>query len=99
MPKPTNPLFYNKTGDFMTALPIDEILDIVAQKALIDRSKLTPDVKLTDLNVNSLDMVEVIFALEDRFGVQLPFNANTSANEVQTVGDVIAMVEKELAEK
>ena len=83
----------------MTAIPLDEILDIVAQKAVIDRSKLTPDVRLADLNVSSLDMVEVVFALEDRFGIQLPFNANTSSNEIQTVGDVIAMVEKQLAGK
>ena len=54
---------------------------------------------MADLNVSSLDMVEVMFALEDKFGIQLPFNANTSSNEVQTVGDVIAMVEKQLAEK
>ncbi len=78
---------------------IDEILDIVAQKAMIDRSKLTPEAKLTDLNVSSLDMVEVIFALEDKFGIQLPFNANTNANEFETVGDVIALVEKQLADK
>jgi acyl carrier protein len=83
----------------MPSEQINEILDIVAQKALIDRSKLTPDVKLADLNVSSLDMVEVIFALEDKFGVQLPFNANTSAGNFQTIGDVIAMVEKQLAEK
>jgi acyl carrier protein len=78
---------------------IEEILDIVAQKALIDRSKLTPNVKLTDLNVSSLDMVEVIFALEDKFSVQLPFNANSSAAELRTVADVIALVEKQLASK
>lgn len=78
---------------------IDEILDIVAQKALIDRSKLTPTAKLSDLNVSSLDMVEVVFALEDKFGIQLPFNANTDANEFETVGDVIALVEKQLAAK
>jgi acyl carrier protein len=83
----------------MSSTRIDEILDIVAQKALIDRSKLSPEVKLADLNVSSLDMVEVVFALEDKFGIQLPFNANTSSGEVQTVGDVIAMVEKQLAEK
>jgi len=83
----------------MPSPQIDEILDIVAQKALIDRGKLTPDVKLADLNVSSLDMVEVIFALEDKFEVQLPFNANSSSQEFQTVGDVIAMVEKKLAEK
>jgi acyl carrier protein len=83
----------------MTTPSIDEILDIVAQKAMIDRSKLALDSKLTDLNVSSLDMVEVVFALEDRFGIQLPFNANTSANDMQTVGDVVAMVEKQMAGK
>ena len=83
----------------MPSTRIDEILDIVAQKALIDRSKLSPEVKLTDLNVSSLDMVEVVFALEDKFGIQLPFNANTSSGEVQTVGDVIAMVEKQMPAK
>ena len=78
---------------------IDEILDVVAQKALIDRSKLTPEAKLADLNVSSLDMVEVVFALEDKFGIELPFNANTNADEFKTVGDVIELVEKQLAAK
>jgi acyl carrier protein len=78
---------------------IDEILDVVAQKALIDRSRLTPSAKLADLNVSSLDMVEVMFALEDRFGVELPFNANTNAISLETVGDVITLVEKQLAAK
>lgn len=76
---------------------IDEILDIVAQKALIDRSTLKPEAKLSDLNVSSLDLVEVMFALEDKFAITLPFNANTNAGEFKTLGDVIAMVEKQLA--
>ena len=78
---------------------IDDILDVVAQKALIDRSQLKPDVKLSDLNVSSLDLVEVMFALEDKFGIELPFNANTSASDLKTVGDVIALVEQQLAAK
>jgi acyl carrier protein len=78
---------------------IDEILDIVAQKALIDRRRLTADAKLGDLNVSSLDVVEIMFALEEKFGIELPFNANTGAGEFETVGDVIASVEKQLAEK
>jgi len=78
---------------------IDDILDIVAQKALIDRSQLKAEVKLADLQVSSLDLVEVMFALEDKFGITLPFNANTDAANFQTLGDVIAMVEKQLAAK
>ena len=76
---------------------IDEILDIVAQKASIERGKLTLDAALADLQVSSLDMVEVIFALEDKFGIELPFNANTNADDLKTLGDVVAMVEKQLA--
>jgi acyl carrier protein len=83
----------------MSSSRMDEILDIVAQKALINRSKLTPDAKLADLNVSSLDMVDVIFALEDKFGIQLPFNANTSVGDFSTVRDVIVLVENKLAEK
>jgi acyl carrier protein len=78
---------------------IDEILDIVAQKALIDRGKLKPEAKLADLEVGSLDLVEVMFALEEKFGIELPFNANTNAKDFKTLGDVIAMVEKQLAGK
>ena len=80
-------------------LQIDEILDVVAQKAMIDRRRLTPEAKLADLNVSSLDMVEVMFALEEKFGIELPFNANTSATEFETVGDVIAAVQKQVAGK
>ena len=78
---------------------IDEILDIVAKKAMIDRARLTPAAKLSDLNVSSLDMVEVMFALEERYGIELPFNANTNTDDFETVADVIASVEKQLAEK
>ena len=78
---------------------IDDILDVVAKKAMIDRARLTPDARLSDLNVSSLDMVEVMFALEEKFGIELPFNANTSSNEFETVGDVIASVEKQIEQK
>ena len=76
---------------------LDDILDIVAQKALIDRSKLTPATQLADLAVSSLDLVEVMFALEEKFGIELPFSANTDASSIRTVGDVIALVERQIA--
>jgi acyl carrier protein len=78
---------------------IDQILDVVAAKTGIDRKRLVPEAKLAELDVSSLDMVEVMFALEEKFGIELPFNANTSAAEFDTVGDVIAGVEKQMAQK
>lgn len=83
--------------DTGTSMPsLDDILTIVAQKAMIDRTQLTPETKLSDLNVSSLDMVEVVFAIEDKYGISLPFNANTNAGSLRTVGDVIALVEGEI---
>jgi acyl carrier protein len=73
---------------------IDEILDIVAQKAMIDRAKLNADAKLADLQISSLDVVEIVFALEDKFQIQIPFNANSTSMEFTTVGEVIGVVEK-----
>lgn len=73
---------------------IDDILDIVAQKAMIDRAKLSADAKLADLQIGSLDVVEIVFALEDKFQIQIPFNANSTSMEFETVGEVIAVVEK-----
>jgi acyl carrier protein len=83
----------------MQQTQIDEILDIVAAKAAIERARLTPEANLSDLNITSLDMVEVIFALEDKLGIEMPFNANTNAGEFKTLGDIITVVEKQLDRK
>ncbi len=72
----------------------DEILDIVAQKAMVDRSRLAPGARLSDLQISSLDVVEIVFALEDRFQIQIPFNANSSNVEFETVNEVVTAVEK-----
>ncbi|MDX1921684.1 MAG: phosphopantetheine-binding protein [Alphaproteobacteria bacterium] len=77
----------------------DEVLDIVAQKAMIDRAKLSADAKLSDLQIGSLDVVEIVFALEDKFEIQIPFNANSTNMEFETVGEVVTIVEKLIVAK
>jgi acyl carrier protein len=77
----------------------NEILDIIAAKAMVDRDKLALDAKLTDLSISSLDVVEIVFALEDKFKVELPFNANSNNQEFETLGQVVALVEKQIAKK
>jgi acyl carrier protein len=77
----------------------DEILDIVAQKAMVDRSKLSMDAKLTDLQISSLDVVEIVFALEDKFQIQIPFNANSTNMEFERLSEVVAVVEKLIVAK
>ena len=54
---------------------------------------------LDELGIESLDVVEMIFEIEDRFGVEIPVNANTAGKEFKTVGDVVLLVEELVAAK
>jgi acyl carrier protein len=82
----------------MSAL-IEEILDLVAKKAMVERASLRLEAKLTELNISSLDVVEIVFALEDKYGIELPFNANMQNQDFETLGQVIKVVEEKINEK
>jgi acyl carrier protein len=69
-----------------------DVLDIIAKQAKVDRALLTRSTSLAELNVQSLDLVEIIFALEDKFDIEVPYNANDPSSagvSFQNVGDVI----------
>lgn len=55
---------------------------------------VTADTPLDALGLDSLGLIEVIFELEERYNVDLPFNANEMAqnSHVATVGDIVDMV-------
>ena len=70
----------------------NEILDIVAKETAVDRARLVPDAQISDLGIPSLDLVQAIFAIEERFEVDIPVMAERSGNEFQTVGDLVSHV-------
>jgi acyl carrier protein len=69
-----------------------EVLKIIAAKAQVEPATLAPGAKLSSLNISSLDVVEIVFALEEMFDIQIPFNANKAKSEFDTVGDVMRAV-------
>ena len=69
----------------------EEVLRIVAAECGLDEIP-APTLSLADLDADSIDLVCVVSALEERFGFQLPLD--TPALELETVGDIIRMVEK-----
>lgn len=77
----------------------EDVLAIMAEKGRVDRSALTPDAKLAELGIASLDVIEIVFGIEDRFGVEIPFNANDARTEFVTVGDVLDAVRAVVAPK
>ncbi|MEM1301532.1 MAG: acyl carrier protein [Pseudomonadota bacterium] len=54
----------------------DQVRSILAEQAMLDLDDVTAQSTLEDLGLDSLGLVEVIFAIEETFDVQVPFNAN-----------------------
>jgi len=71
----------------------NDVLTIIAEKGRVEIERLALDARLADLEIASLDVIEIVFALEERFGIEIPFNANDARKEFETVGDVVRAVE------
>jgi acyl carrier protein len=85
-----------RDGRAMTA-NADKILDIVAREAKKDRAELTLDTRLEDLKIESLDLVQILFAIEDEFDVYVPYN--DESYKLETLRDVVDGVDRLIAEK
>ena len=57
----------------------DEVKQITSRELKIPVERLTPDMALQDLGVESLDLVEIIFALEEKFDISIPYYAIEAA--------------------
>lgn len=74
----------------------DKVLSIIAEQAVMDVADVTPEKTLEDLGIDSLGLVESIFAIEEEFDIQVPFNANDpSASEfdISSVDAIVKAVE------
>ncbi|MCB1357164.1 MAG: acyl carrier protein [Maritimibacter sp.] len=73
------------------------VIEIVAEQAVLEPSDVTPDQTLEDLGIDSLGLVEAIFAIEEAFDISVPFNANDpseSAFDISSVGAITDAVAK-----
>lgn len=80
----------------------EKVIEIIAKQALLDVSDVTLDASPEGLGLDSLGMVEAIFAIEEAFDIAVPFNANDpgqSGFDISTVGAIVAAVEGLVAQK
>jgi acyl carrier protein len=71
---------------------LEQIKQIIAKQLRIDESKITSDSNIIeDLGADSLDLVEMLMAIEDNLGIVV---SDDDAAEFKTVGDVAAYLEK-----
>jgi nodulation protein F len=82
-------------------------MDDVAEKiiAILRKNMRNPDkeinleTKLTDLEIESLDLAVIVFDIEDTFGIQIPYNANEEVADFATVNSVVERVKAVLAQQ
>jgi acyl carrier protein len=80
----------------------DRVIAIIAEQAVLEPSDVTMEQSLEDLGIDSLGLVESIFAIEEAFDIQVPFNANepqSSAFDISSVAAIVKAVEGLVAEQ
>ena len=67
----------------------DEILALVAQESGLPRERLDMDARLGTLDISSIDMVSLLFEVEDRYGVEIEPEQVTPE---MTLGELVARI-------
>jgi acyl carrier protein len=76
----------------------NEVMEIIAARIRTGDRKVRLSDSLDALGLESLDVLEIAFDLEQRFDIDIPFNANTKF-EFDTVGALVRAIERLVAEK
>ncbi|MDP4585632.1 MAG: acyl carrier protein, partial [Verrucomicrobiales bacterium] len=76
----------------MSEKPIEQkVKDIIVEQLSVNAEQVTPEAKfIEDLGADSLDIVELVMAFEEEFGVEVP---DSDAEKLLTVGDVAKYIE------
>jgi acyl carrier protein len=77
------------------------VIAILAKQLLLPPTEIAADARIADLGLDSLGKVEAIFALEERFGIAVPFNANEPDQlefDFSSVPSIVAGVQRLIAQ-
>lgn len=86
----------------MTQTVKDRVIAILAEQAVMDVSDIRMEDTLDDLGLDSLGLVESIFAIEEAFDISVPFNANApdkSGFDISSVAAIVGAVEGLVSEQ
>ncbi len=78
------------------------VVDIIAEQAALDRTEVSMQASLEELGIDSLALVESIFAIEEAFDIEIPFNSNEPQNsgfDISNVASIVSAVQKLVADQ
>ena len=77
-----------------------ETIEIIRKRAGAKGEAVQMDAKLKELGLESLNAIEMVMDLEEKFDIHIPFTANdTEAKDFETVGDIVRAIEALVASK
>jgi len=82
-------------GGFMSTF--EKVKDVVVEQLGVKEQEVKPEASFVeDLGADSLDTVELVMALEEEFGIEIP---DEDAEKAKTVGEVVEYIDKKLKAK
>ena len=74
----------------------EKITEIIVEQLGVKPEEVTPEASfIDDLGADSLDTVELVMALEEEFGIEIP---DEEAEKIQTVGDAIKYIDSKTSQ-
>lgn len=71
------------------------LIDIIKEHAVGLAGELSRETQIADLGIDSFSVVEIIYEIEEKLGVEVPFNANENPfGDMKTVGDLLDALDK-----
>jgi acyl carrier protein len=69
-----------------------KLKELIVQQLGVSESEVVPEAKfIDDLGADSLDLVELVMALEDEYGIEIP---DEDAEKIVTVGDALKYIQE-----
>ena len=76
----------------MSAEILEQVKEVVAEQLNVNKDEIKEDSKFVeDLGADSLDVVELVMALEEKFGIEIP---DDEAEKIVTVADAVKYIEE-----
>jgi acyl carrier protein len=75
------------------------VIEIIAKKLPPDKRNIQMTDRLDEIGIDSFGAVEMIFDLEEKFDIQIPYNANDARMEFETVGEVVNAIKKHIGQR
>ena len=80
----------------------EQVIAIIAEQSVLEPSDVKLTASLDDLGIDSMGLVESIFAIEEAFDIQVPFNANEPEDsdfDITSVASIVKAVKALILEQ